>query len=98
MRKTPSINTRALESFMRGVDHALKGKYGLGSAGPHNLGPSVITKLMVECDNTLTGKCHKTHPVSLWYRFTPLNAICRLRDNIRLRRYNREWIKNNAVK
>ena len=32
---------------------------------------------------------------SFWQGFPLLNTIRRFRDDIRLRRYNREWLKNN---
>jgi len=92
MSNTPSdpnhINPKALEGFMRAFDRVISGKFN--AAQPHE----VEQVTMVEaCERTvkevLMGK--HTRP-SLWH---PIKSIIRFRDTLRLRKYNRKWIKNN---
>lgn len=96
MSTTPSdpdyINTKAFERFMRAFDSAITGKYGLDV--PEQ--PSTKT-LMVELRERVETleQQRQARQSSFWYTFPPLRNIIHLRDNIRLRRYNREWIKNN---
>lgn len=37
----------------------------------------------------------QAHRQSFWHTFSPLMAIRYIRDTIKLRKYNREWSKNN---
>jgi hypothetical protein len=97
MSDTPSdldyINTKALERFMRTVDYALNGKYGFGKTGPRNVDSQGVRQLMVMVRARMERR--EQQRLNFWYTFPPLNAIRRLRDSIRLRRYNREWIRKN---
>jgi hypothetical protein len=97
MSTTPSdpnyINTKALEGLMRAFDRAISGKYSPQSAEPFNVEPQV--KMVEACDSTEVIVQRHKHTPSPWERFSPLKNIIRFRDSIRLRRYNREWIKNN---
>lgn len=111
MSTTPSdpdyINTKALARFVRVFDHALRGSSMgamLDNDKPQQNAQCVIDEVkdIVESkmrasrprqkqtfgDNGLTK--HKSR------RWGLLLATLRcLRDDIRLRRYNREWLKNN---
>src|SRR5437764_7214249 len=97
MSTTPSdpdfINTKALEGFMHAFDCAINGKYGLGNSDPDGGDPSTASLVKYQCERLR--RQEKGHRVSFWHTFPPIKAIRRIRDNIRLRRYNAEWIKNN---
>lgn len=88
------INAKALEGFMRTFDYALNGQYNLGT---QNVDADALKKLMVEERERRERleQQKQTLQASFWLTFPPLKAILPFRDNIRLRRYNREWIKNN---
>ena len=101
----PRINTKALETFMRAFDHAFQGKYGLGSVEPQTAdaqAESELRELEQQVVKTVMAR-ERAVPVEqrqarlrFWYRFPLLKNIGRLRDSIRLRKYNREWLKNNV--
>jgi hypothetical protein len=103
MSNTPSdpdyINTKALEGFMRAFDHAVEGQYNLGTPniGTPNMDRDALRKLMVEERERreILEQQAQAHQASFWYTFAPLKLLRRFRDTIRLRRYNREWSKNN---
>ena len=90
------INTKALERFMRSFDYVLRAKYNhdhsLGSIAPDNVGSKGTGKMLMKARAIV--ERHDPR-LSFWYTFPPTNAILRFRDDIRLRKYNREWIKNN---
>lgn len=89
------INPKALEGVARSIDYALNGQYILQA---HNVDPDALNKLIVEdrARREILEQQAQTHQASFWYTFPLLKAIRRFRDNIRLRRYNHEWIKNNV--
>lgn len=93
MSNTPSdpdyINTKALEGFVRAFDRVMTAKLGLDA--PEMPRPEEFLRAARE---RLKQQEHARR-LSIWHTFPPLRAIIRFRDNIRLRRYNREWIKNN---
>lgn len=97
MSATPSdphyINTKALEGFMRAFDKALTGKYDL-SGGVMTPVPPQQQQTVSNPRPTAT-RYREGPPVSFWHSFSFVKAIIRFRDNMRLRKYNREWIKNN---
>ena len=94
--KANIVNPEALEGFMRAFDHALMGRYGIGSEHIALEGKkSIVHELEHKVVKTLLTPSRKTHRLSVWYYFQPVNAIRRFRDDIRLRRYNRELIKKN---
>jgi hypothetical protein len=95
MSNTPSdpniVNPVALEGFARAFDCVLRGKYDLsgGAMTPVPLAQTVRNPRPTMVD-------HRQGPQpSFWHTFPFLRTIICFRDNIRLRRYNREWIKNN---
>lgn len=98
---SPLINTKALETFMRAFDHAFKGKYGLGSVEPQTAEASMLRELEMQVVKKVMGREQKVpaklRPARLrfWYKFALLRNIFRFRDDIRLRKYNSEWLKNN---
>ena len=111
MSNTPSdpnhINTKALEGFARAFDRVITGKYKLQIAEPQNVEPQasrmrefeqeVLKAVMgpVQAVPAIPIKLRPTR-LRLWYTFALLrNIVVHFRDGIRLRKYNREWIKNN---
>ena len=92
------INTKALEGLVHAFDRAVMGKYGIPVELPKL--DSKLQKFEQQVISTLlVGQRTQHKPaqfLSFWQIFRPLNAIRRFRDNIRLRKYNREWIKNNT--
>lgn len=86
------VNTNALEGFMRAFDHAITGKYDLSGGAMVPLQPQSVMKPR---PITTMGEYREKAHVSIWHTLPLLKTIIRFRDNIRLRRYNREWIKNN---
>jgi len=90
---TPSdhdyINVKAFERFVRAFDSALAGKYGFGFGTPNR--NTVVCKEAMEQQEQYA----QTHRLSFWLTFPPIKALRRLRDDIRLRKYNDEWLKNN---
>src|SRR5215471_6511133 len=99
MSNTPSdpnhINTEALEGLVRAFDRVVMGKYGIPVELPklepklQKFEQQVISTLLVR-EREQTPR-QQTRPT-----FSPLNAVRRFIDNIRLRKYNREWLKNNT--
>jgi hypothetical protein len=94
MSNTPSdhdiVNTKALEGFMRAFDRVLAGKYDLSGGAMTPVPPPQTVR------NPRPTVEHRQGPQpSFWHTFPLLRTIICFRDNIRLRRYNREWIKNN---
>ncbi len=93
---TPSdddyINTKALEGFARAFDRVLRGKYDLsgGAMTSVQTPPTAKTRTPMPM-----GEYREDAHLSFWHSFSFLKSLIRFRDNIRLRRYNREWIKNN---
>jgi hypothetical protein len=105
MDTTPSdakINTEALERMVRAFDRAVMGKYGV-AVEPPTVEPE-LQKLERRVIETLLAKEDRAqrvsaHGLSFRQPFRRLKAIrCTIRCliyNIRLRRYNRNWLKNN---
>ncbi len=87
------VNTKALEGFMRAFDKAMG--YRLGNF------PKFDTQgTMVEASKptfTIATRAKRIGP-SCWrpsFWRSPLKTIVFFLDDLRLRKYNREWIKNN---
>ena len=89
------INTKALEGLARAFDHAVRAKCDLG-VEPNIVRDEATKETVVKARAMVQDQ--RQLQVSFWRAFSPLKAIIRLRDDIRLRRYNREWIKNNIDK
>ena len=91
MSSTPSdpgyVNPKALEGFARAFDRVISSKYNL----PQNVQPQIT---VVEACQRSVREVLMRKP-SLWRKLSPLKAIRRLRDDLRLRKYNRQWTKNN---
>jgi hypothetical protein len=87
-------NPKRLAGMMRSFDYVFNGQFDLT---PRNVDPNVDLKaLKVRCreqDERLEREA--LAQVSFWYRFPLLRALRRFRDSIKLRKYNREWLKNN---
>jgi hypothetical protein len=79
---------------MRAFDHALKGKYDLSDGAMESLPPHQNAAPKPKVDVVAT-QYRGEAPLSLWHTLPVLRTIVRFRDDVRLRRYNREWIKNN---
>ena len=101
MGTTPSdpdyINTKALERFARAFDYVVRGQARLATTAPHHVGPhnSGSEDAKQSSVNAPAQLDLQDHGISFWHWFPLTNAIIRLRDDIRLRKYNSEWIKNN---
>jgi len=102
MSATPSdpdyINTKALESVLNAFDHAVQGKTDLPNVESLNSDRQFLQELMGqerERRERVEQQQKQTQRRHLWHTLSPINVFIRFRDNIRLRRYNREWIKNN---
>ena len=91
------INTKALKGVVGAFDQVVSANY---IHEPRKLDPKELTvdlkALKVQCreeDERLEQEA--LMQVSFWYAFPLFKAIRRFRDNVRLRKYNEEWIKNN---
>ena len=101
MSKTDPIpvNTKALEGFVRAFDRVVMGKCGGAVEIPKpdpgfpKFEQQVYYALMAEKQREQRKRAHR---LSFWKTFPPLNAVRRFIDGIRLRKYNREWLKNNT--
>jgi|SRR5215471_4630675 len=103
MSNTPSdpnhINTEALEGLVRAFDRVVMGKYGIPVELPklepklQKLEQQVIWKrsALEELERR-----KQAQPLSFWQTFPPLSAMRRIIDNIRHRKNNRDWLKNNT--
>src|SRR5262249_1393427 len=94
------VNTKALEGFVRAFDRAVTGKCGLPSDVP-KLDSGLLQKFEQQVDNALMteeqrAQRKRAHRLSFWQTFPPLNAVRRIIDGVKLRKYNRDWLKNNT--
>jgi len=101
MSNTPSdpnhINTEALEGLVRAFDRVVMGKYGFPVELPkldsklQEFEQQVISTLLVR----ERAQTKPAPPESFWQTFSPIMAVRRIIDNIRLRKYNRDGLKSN---
>lgn len=101
MSTTPSdpniVNTKALEGFMRAFDRVL-----VGWAGTHLERKELATEAKQQLEVLKQQSMHEVPTITYIPRKKEpprkLGLLARLRykrDSARLRKYNREWIKNN---
>jgi len=82
------------DPLLRAADHALRRtSHDVEREGgePHNIAP----KVTMGCVPAGTWPQPQIHRPSFWHTFPPLRVIRYIRDTIRLRKYNVEWLKNN---